>query len=94
MWIRLGVQVPLTDEEEKNLAVSNTPEEDILKVMKERGFTIDGDSYVPESCSPFAYDEKTDRMKYVGYDEGAGEEFELDFNPTDCTIATMENSND
>lgn len=92
MWIRLGVQVPLTDEEEKELASSDDAEGIILKAMKERGFTIDGDSYVPESCSPYSYNEATGQCEYVGYDTEDGTEFEFDFSPMDCTIATMEKS--
>lgn len=55
MWFRLGVDVPLTDEEEKRAI--NGDGDVIVNAMMRHGFSISGDSYVPEPCSPTGEEE-------------------------------------
>lgn len=91
MWLRLGVEVPLTEEEERELINSDKAEEIILNAIKRDGLEISGDAYVPATCSPAVYNEETDKYDYVGYcnDYDENDEIELNFEPVECKISEM-----
>lgn len=51
IWMRLGVTLKGTKEEIETLFSDGEESFDVLmKILKERRFIFDGDSYIPETC--------------------------------------------
>lgn len=50
LWVRLGVVMSITEDEERRILGSGDPHEAasaVLEILYERRFTADGDTYVP-----------------------------------------------
>jgi hypothetical protein len=51
IWMRLGVTLKGTKEEIETLLSDGEESYDVLmKILKERRFTFNGDSYIPQTC--------------------------------------------